>query len=127
MKTQHTKGPWAYSTGSSFDKPGVRAEIIPGNWIKIAECDLSSYRQALTIENETEGLKLVSENVEEANAKLISRAPEMLNLLSELSVIIKNNLESDGNGGYVMHISKEASIMLFSLATKAENIVSKTI
>ena len=81
--TKHTKGDWkagdAHDFGASIG--GVYV-IIDDNRICIAEVDFSRYRKAFAATGE-DFPKYISREAEEANAKLIAAAPDLLEALKK--------------------------------------------
>lgn len=76
MTHKHAQGEWIYSMGGTFDVPSVKVKTEYG-LLTIANCDTSSLRIAAHIQN----VELPDEfdaNMDEANARLIAAAPDLL-------------------------------------------------
>ena len=77
MKTKHTPGPWSRTTAGTFDKPKILAKVDK-DYLTIAVCDSSTWRYHFMRMGDNENARKFGGNADEANAKLMAAAPEML-------------------------------------------------
>lgn len=90
MKSQHTKGEWMTSDdlhlfGNSFGDDHGTGIIswVNDNRLLLATCDYSNYRLAFNLKGE-EIPDFLSKESEQANAKLIAAAPDLLEALIDI-------------------------------------------
>lgn len=97
MKTQHTSGPWKLKTAGTFDRAGVLGQVaLPSekikHWITIAECDYDAYIKGISAHQQDHHKRANDvaflRSLQEANARLIASAPELLAVLKDVYSIL---------------------------------------
>lgn len=112
MKTQHTPGPWKLLTEGDEDTFIVRTIVIEGKSRNLSEVAFITTGS-------------MSDDVEEANAKLIAAAPELLTSLDLMIRIAEYGVESCSSNSRPGEDREKHKANLLSWIETAKTVIKK--